>query len=127
VANSLLTLLSNMTTNLTLTDMETGYKAFRVDVLRQLELQSDRFGIEPEITAKVARLGCRVYEVPISYHGRTYQQGKKIRWTDALWAIGAILRYGLLPSSSGRRGVSGYVTTVRRAEAGSPPAVGEAA
>jgi glycosyltransferase involved in cell wall biosynthesis len=102
VANKILTLLSNMTTNLNLTDMETGYKALRIEVVRQLFLQSDRFGIEPEITAKVARLGCRVYEVPISYHGRTYEEGKKIRWTDAVWAIFAILRYGLLPDAVNR-------------------------
>ncbi len=102
VANSLLTLASNMTTNLNLTDMETGYKAFRTEVVRQLELRSDRFGIEPEITAKVARLRCRVYEVPISYHGRTYDEGKKIRWTDAFWALAAIVRYGLLPDSLNR-------------------------
>jgi glycosyltransferase involved in cell wall biosynthesis len=102
VANKILTLVSNMTTNLNLTDMETGYKALRIEVVRQLHLQSDRFGIEPEITAKVARLGCRVYEVPISYHGRTYEEGKKIRWTDAVWAILSILRYGLLPDAINR-------------------------
>ena len=84
VANTMLTLASNMTTNLNLTDMETGYKAFRLEVVRKLSLRSDRFGIEPEITAKVAHLGCRVYEVPISYHGRTYDEGKKIRWVDGL-------------------------------------------
>src|SRR6266481_1247002 len=77
IANTLLTLASNMTTNLNLTDMETGYKVLRLDVVRQLHLQSDRFGIEPEITAKVARLRCRIYEVPISYNGRTYEEGKK--------------------------------------------------
>lgn len=97
VANQALTLLSNMVTNLNLTDMETGYKAFKIEVVRRLSLRSSRFGIEPEITAKVARLGCRVYEVPISYHGRTYQEGKKIRWTDGISAVAAILRYGLLP------------------------------
>ena len=97
VANKALTLLSNMITNLNLTDMETGYKAFRIDVVRRLHLRSERFGVEPEITAKIARLGCRIYEVPISYRGRTYDEGKKIRWTDGVWAIGAILRYGLLP------------------------------
>ncbi len=95
VGNHVLTLLSNMVTNLNLTDMETGYKAFRIDVVRRLSLNSERFGIEPELTAKVAKLRCRVYEVPVSYHGRTYEEGKKIRWTDGISAAGAILRYGL--------------------------------
>jgi SAM-dependent methyltransferase len=98
VANKALTLLSNMVTNLNLTDMETGYKAFRIDVVRRLSLQSKRFGVEPEITAKIARLGCRVYEVPVAYHGRTYEEGKKIQWTDALIAVVTIFRYGVLPS-----------------------------
>lgn len=98
VGNQVLTLLSNMTTNLNLTDMETGYKAFRLDVVQRLALESQRFGVEPEITAKIARLGCRVYEVPISYHGRTYAEGKKIGWRDGFKALGAIARYGLLPS-----------------------------
>jgi glycosyltransferase involved in cell wall biosynthesis len=102
VANTMLTLISNMTTNLNLSDMETGYKAFRLQVVRNLQLQSNRFGVEPEITAKVARMRCRVYEVPISYHGRTYEEGKKIRWTDAVWALAAILRYGLLPDRFNR-------------------------
>ncbi len=97
VANWGLTLISNMVTNLNLTDMETGYKAFRIDVVRHLTLESKRFGVEPEITAKVARLGYRLYEVPISYNGRTYAEGKKIGWTDALSALAAIFRYGLLP------------------------------
>lgn len=98
VANKTLTLISNMVTNLNLTDMETGYKAFRIDVVRRLSLQSKRFGVEPEITAKIARLGCRVYEVPIAYHGRTYEEGKKIKWTDAVKAILTIFRFGVLPS-----------------------------
>jgi hypothetical protein len=102
VANTMLTLASNMTTNLNLTDMETGYKVLRREIVQQLHLRSDRFGIEPEITAKVARLGCRIYEVPISYNGRTYEEGKKIRWTDAFWALAAIVRYGLLPESINR-------------------------
>ncbi|MCA1648023.1 MAG: glycosyltransferase family 2 protein, partial [Chloroflexi bacterium] len=87
VANNMLTLFSNMVTNLNLTDMETGYKAFRIEVVRRLSLKSKRFGVEPEITAKIARLGCRVYEVPIAYHGRTYEEGKKIKWTDAVTAV----------------------------------------
>ncbi len=114
VANQLLTLLSNMTTNLNLTDMETGYKALRLEIVRKLNLQSDRFGIEPEITAKVARLRCRVYEVPISYHGRTYDEGKKIRWTDAFWAVAAILRYGLLPDAVNRGSVPGSSEVTHR-------------
>ncbi len=93
VANKILTTLSNIFTNLNLTDMETGYKVFRTEVLRRLRLRSSRFGFEPEVTAKVARLGCRVYETPISYYGRTYAEGKKIGWKDALQAVYCILRY----------------------------------
>jgi glycosyltransferase involved in cell wall biosynthesis len=95
VGNKLLTLLSNMFTNLNLTDMETGYKMFRTDVLKTIRLKEDRFGFEPEITAKVAKLGCRVYEVGISYSGRDYQQGKKIRWVDGVHALWCIIRYAL--------------------------------
>ena len=94
VGNRFLTTLSNMFTNLNLTDMETCYKAFRADVLRGLDLKSERFGIEPEITAKIARRGWRVYETSISYHGRNYADGKKITWRDGVAAIGAILRFG---------------------------------
>jgi glycosyltransferase involved in cell wall biosynthesis len=93
VGNCFLTMLSNMLTNVNLTDMETGFKAFRADVLKKIPLSSDRFGFEPEITAKVARRGCRIYEVGISYSGRTYADGKKITWLDGLKAIGTILRY----------------------------------
>ncbi len=93
VANKILTTLSNMFTNLNLSDMETGYKVFRTEVLRRLRLRSSRFGFEPEVTAKVARLGCRIYETPISYYGRTYAEGKKIGWKDALQAVYCILRY----------------------------------
>ena len=116
VGNQLLTLLSNMTTNLNLTDMETGYKAFRLDVVRKLELQSNRFTIEPEITAKVARLRCRIYEVPISYHGRTYEEGKKIGWRDAVTAMVAILRYGLLPDAFNRGTVPTSFTALGTAQ-----------
>jgi SAM-dependent methyltransferase len=108
VANQALTLLSNMTTNLNLTDMETGYKAFRIDVVRRVSIESQRFGVEPELTAKIARLGCRVYEVPISYHGRTYAEGKKISWVDGVKAVGAIARYGLLPNQASTH--AGYDT-----------------
>ena len=93
VANKFLTTLSNMTTNLNLSDMETGYKVFRAEVLRRIKLRSNRFGFEPEATAKVARLGCRVYETPISYSGRSYAEGKKIGWKDGLQALYCILRY----------------------------------
>ncbi len=93
VGNRFLTTLSNMFTNLNLSDMETCYKVFRADLLKRLRLRSNRFGFEPEFTAKVARLGCRIYEVPITYHGRGYEAGKKITWKDGLTAIGCIIRY----------------------------------
>jgi len=93
VGNRFLTLLSNMLTNLNLTDMETCYKAFRRDMLRRIELREDRFGFEPEFTAKVARAGLRIYETPISYSGRDYAQGKKITWKDGFAAIHHIVRY----------------------------------
>jgi glycosyltransferase involved in cell wall biosynthesis len=99
VGNKVLTLMSNMFTDLNLTDMETCYKAFRREVLDDLDLREDRFGIEPEITAKVAAGGWRVYEVGISYAGRTYEQGKKIGWKDGVWAVYCIVRY----SPVGRR------------------------
>jgi len=92
VGNRFLTLLSNMCTNLNLSDMETCYKAFRSDIFKALPIRSQRFGIEPEVTAKLARLGVRLYEVPISYHGRTYAEGKKISWKDGINAIYVILR-----------------------------------
>lgn len=95
VANTMLTLLSNVLTNLKLTDMETCYKAFRREVLNGITLKSNRFGFEPEITAKIARGKWRVYEVPISYAGRTYEEGKKITWKDGVKALGQILRYNL--------------------------------
>ncbi len=93
VGNNVLTLLSNVCTNLNLTDMETGYKLFRAEVIEQIELESERFGFDPEITAKVARLRCRVYEQPISYRGRDYDEGKKITWRDGVAAIWHILRF----------------------------------
>ena len=96
-ANKLLTLSSNMFTNLNLTDMETCYKAFRRDVIQKIDLREERFGFEPEVTAKVARMGCRIYEVGISYSGRTYAEGKKIGWRDGLRALWCIVRYNLLP------------------------------
>jgi glycosyltransferase involved in cell wall biosynthesis len=96
LGNRVLTLLSNMATNLNLTDMETCYKVFKTEILRTLPLRSDRFGFEPEITAKLAKLGCRFYEVPISYRGRSYAEGKKIGWRDGLQALGIILKYWMI-------------------------------
>jgi len=93
VGNRFLTTLSNMFTNLNLSDMETCYKVFRADLLPRLTFSSNRFGFEPEFTAKVAKLGCRIYEVPVSYHGRDYEAGKKITWKDGIAAIGCILRF----------------------------------
>jgi glycosyltransferase involved in cell wall biosynthesis len=93
VGNRFLTLLSNMFTNLNLTDMETCYKVFRADILKGIRLEQDRFGFEPEITAKVARTGCRIFEVGISYSGRTYTEGKKIGWKDGVKAVWCIIKY----------------------------------
>jgi hypothetical protein len=95
VVNWGLTTLSNMTSGLNLTDMETCYKAFRRELIQSITIEEDRFGFEPEITAKVARAGARVYEVPISYHGRTYEEGKKIGWKDGARALYAIAKYSL--------------------------------
>ncbi len=95
VGNRFLTTLSNMFTNLNLSDMETCYKAFRREIIQGVKIRENRFGFEPEITAKVARMNCRIYEVSISYYGRTYQEGKKINWKDGFRAIYCIIRYGL--------------------------------
>ncbi len=95
VANKFLTLLSDMFTNLKLTDMETCYKVFRREVLKEIRIKSNRFGFEPEITAKVSKGSWRVYEVPISYAGRTYEEGKKITWKDGIQALWCIIRYQL--------------------------------
>jgi len=95
VGNRFLTLLSNMFTKLNLTDLETCYKAFRADVIKNLDLCENRFGFEPEVTAKLAKAKCRIYEVGISYNGRTYSEGKKVNWKDGFHAIYAILRYNL--------------------------------
>jgi glycosyltransferase involved in cell wall biosynthesis len=99
VGNRFLTLFSNMLTNLNLTDMETCYKAFRREALANIVIEEDRFGFEPEITAKVAKRGCRIFEVGISYNGRTYEQGKKIGWRDGLKALYAIVKYNLFSES----------------------------
>jgi glycosyltransferase involved in cell wall biosynthesis len=96
VGNRFLTMLSNMLSNLNLTDMETCYKVFRRSLLDGMHLRSNRFGIEPELTAKFARRRARIYEVPISYNGRTYEQGKKIGWKDGFSAIWAIVRFNLI-------------------------------
>jgi glycosyltransferase involved in cell wall biosynthesis len=92
-ANRVLTTIANMLANLNLSDMEVGYKVFRRDVLRKVKLSANRFGFEPEITMKVARQGCRVYEVPIRYHGRTYAEGKKITWKDGVSALWCMVKY----------------------------------
>jgi glycosyltransferase involved in cell wall biosynthesis len=107
LGNKLLTLLSNMCTNLNLTDMETCYKVFKSSLIRSDELQEDRFGFEAEITAKLARSRCRIYEVGISYAGRTYAEGKKVSWRDGIRAIYAIVRYNFFPP---RARSAGYLT-----------------
>lgn len=95
MGNGLLTLVSNLFTNLNLTDMETGYKAFRRDIIQSIDIEENRFGFEPEITAKIARKNYRIYEVGIGYFGRTYADGKKIGWKDGVWAFWCILKYNL--------------------------------
>jgi glycosyltransferase involved in cell wall biosynthesis len=95
VGNGLLTLVSNMFTNLNLTDMETCYKVFRREIIQSIRIEEDRFGFEPEITAKVAKTGARIFEVGISYSGRTYAEGKKISWKDGLWALYCIVKYNV--------------------------------
>jgi glycosyltransferase involved in cell wall biosynthesis len=95
VGNKFLTMLSNMLTNINLTDMETCYKAFRREVIQSVRIEENRFGFEPEITAKVAKMGCRIFEVGISYYGRTYKEGKKIGWKDGFRAIYCIFKYSL--------------------------------
>jgi glycosyltransferase involved in cell wall biosynthesis len=100
LGNKLLTLLSNMFTDLNLTDMETGYKVFRREIVSKITIEENRFGIEPEITAKVAKLRCRIYEVPISYFGRDYSEGKKITWKDGFSALYCIVKYNLRNSNN---------------------------
>ncbi len=114
VGNKLLTLVSNMCTNLNLTDMETCYKVFRADILKRIPIRSDRFGLEPELTAKVAHLRCRVYEVPIAYYGRSYSEGKKIGWKDGVSAAWTIVRFSVRPDIG--REDEGF-TTLRRVDA----------
>ncbi|HEX8411357.1 MAG TPA: glycosyltransferase [Thermoanaerobaculia bacterium] len=113
LGNSVLTWLSNILTNLNLTDMETCYKVFRREVIQSIRIESNRFGFEPEITAKISRRGYRIYEVPISYHGREYWEGKKINWKDGVSAIWTIVKHNLL--TSGDSEPDGYVTLERMA------------
>ena len=115
MGNRLLTLMSNLCTDLNLTDMETCYKVFRTDVLRRIRLVSDRFGIEPELTAKVARLGCRIYEVPISYHGREYWEGKKIGWKDGVVAVLTILKFALVDDQADANAAQTTLKRLQRA------------
>jgi glycosyltransferase involved in cell wall biosynthesis len=96
LGNRIITNLSNMLTDLNLSDMETGYKVFRAEVIKKIKIESKRFGFEPEVTAKIAKMGCRIYEVPISYWGRDYSEGKKINWKDGFAAIYWIVKYNLL-------------------------------
>lgn len=106
VGNKFLTMFSNMFTNINLTDMETCYKAFRREIIQAIKIEENRFGFEPEITAKVAKMEIRIYEVGISYYGRIYQEGKKIGWKDGFRAIYCILKYNLFakkPVKSNRR------------------------
>lgn len=115
VANKLLTLASNIVTNLNLSDMETGYKAFRADVIKAIPIRSNRFGVEPELTAKLAKVRARIYEVPISYAGRSYWEGKKIRWTDGVAALWTILKYAVLDDQDNAD--PGYQTLLRMSRA----------
>ncbi len=95
VGNGLITLISNMLTNLNLTDVETCYKAFRLEIIQSITIEENRFGFEPEITAKISKLKCRIYEVGISYYGRTYDEGKKINWKDGFRALYCIIKYNM--------------------------------
>ena len=115
VANKFLTLVSNMVTNLNLTDMETGYKVFRADIIKSIPIRSSRFGVEPELTAKLAKVHARIYEVPISYAGRAYWEGKKIRWTDGVVALWTIFRYAFVDDQENAD--PGYKTLLRLAKA----------
>jgi glycosyltransferase involved in cell wall biosynthesis len=119
VANGILTLISNMLTDINLSDMETGYKVFRREIIDRIQIQEQRFGFEPEITAKVARLECRIYEVGISYHGRTYAEGKKIGWKDAVRALYCILKYNLFQPAPARPTVGAGSPTPATAQSSS--------
>jgi glycosyltransferase involved in cell wall biosynthesis len=115
LGNKFLTLASNLATNLNLTDMETGYKVFRAEIIKSIPLRSNRFGIEPEMTAKIAKLRARIYEVPISYSGRSYWEGKKIRWSDGLAALWTIFKYAIVDDQDNAD--PGYTTLLRLARA----------
>jgi SAM-dependent methyltransferase len=115
VANKLLTLVSNMVTNMNLTDMETGYKVFRADIIKSIPIRSNRFGVEPEVTAKLAKVRARIFEVPISYSGRAYWEGKKIRWRDGLIALCTIFRYAFVDDQENAD--PGYKTLLRLSRA----------
>jgi glycosyltransferase involved in cell wall biosynthesis len=116
VGNRILTLLSNMFTNLNLTDVETCYKAIRAPVIKSICIEEDRFGVEVEITAKLARSNCRIYEVGISYSGRTYKQGKKVNWRDGFRAVYAIVKYNLRPGRPEEGSLESTGTTGQSAE-----------
>lgn len=103
VGNKILTLLTNMVTNLTLSDMETCYKLFKREIIKNITIEENRFGIEPEITIKMSQIKCRIYEVGISYYGRGYEEGKKICWKDGLAALICIIKYGFLKIISNKR------------------------
>jgi len=103
VGNKIITTLSNMMTDLNLSDMETGYKIFKAEILKKITIESNRFGFEPEITAKIARMGCRIYEIPISYWGRDYSEGKKINWKDGVAALYWIIKYNLFGRTPKKR------------------------
>jgi hypothetical protein len=122
VGNWLLTLVSNAFTDLNLTDMETGYKLFRREVIQSLDLKQDRFGFEPEVTAKIAHRGLRIYEVGISYHGRGYEEGKKIGWRDAVQALVCIVRYGVEARLTAGRRPDGQRSMRTRPSDGAVPA-----
>ena len=115
VGNKFLTLLSNCFTNLNLTDMETGYKVFRREIIQNIEITENRFGFEPEITAKVAALGCRIYEVGISYAGRTYSEGKKVGWRDGVHAVYCIFKYNSARGAAKRSRAAAPSVTTRHA------------
>lgn len=112
LGNKFLTTLSNMFTNINLTDMETCYKMFRREIIQSITIEEDRFGFEPEITAKVSRMGCRIFEVGISYYGRTYAEGKKIGWRDGFRAIFAIVKYNLFSPAPSTKGLPTLNTQV---------------
>jgi glycosyltransferase involved in cell wall biosynthesis len=120
MGNAVLTLISNAITNLNLTDMETCYKVFRRDVIQSIQLEEDRFGFEPEITVKIAKRHLRVYEVGISYSGRTYEEGKKIGWKDGVWALWCLAKYAWKEPQQARHVLVHESSTARREQC-SPP------